>query len=313
MTLIRSLCALALLAFVTAGSAAMAEPVFPPGSRIGLEPPPGMALSKRFAGFEDPEHKAAILMLDLPGAAYQEAESSLFATPQKDVEGLTRRAFPFSDGIALLATGTARENGKRLHKWFFLATAVAGPVSNLTAFVTVEVPEDARDVYTDAVVEKALKTITFRKTPLAEQLALLPFALKNLAGFHVRQVMPTGSVILSDKEEGGAFTQAYVIVTVAPGGPASVADRPRFAQDLISSGPVHDLKITSGETMRVKGMPGNEVRASGKDLGDKPVQIVQWLRFGSGGFMRILGVSPAEEWETMFPRFRALRDGIENK
>lgn len=313
MTLIRSVCALALLVLLHLSGPALAEPVFPPGSRVGLEPPPGMLPSKRFAGFEDAEHKAAILVLDLPGAAYHEAEASLFARPQKDVEGLVRRTFPFNDGIALLATGTASENGKRLHKWFFLATTVAGPVSDLTAFVTVEVPEDARDVYTDAVVEKALKTITFRKAPVAEQLALLPFELKDLAGFHVRQVMPTGSVVLTENEEGGMFTQAYVIVTVAPGGPTNPADRPRFAQELINSGPVRDLTITSGETMRVKGMPGNEVRASAKDIADKPIQIVQWLRFGSGGFMRIVGVSPKDEWDAMFPRFRALRDGIENK
>jgi hypothetical protein len=29
--------------------------------------------------------------------------------------------------------------------------------------------------------------------------------------------------------------------------------------------------------------------------------------------MRIVAVSPKEEWDAMFPRFRALRDGIENK
>ncbi|HEY5278453.1 MAG TPA: hypothetical protein VIJ67_01750 [Pseudolabrys sp.] len=313
MTRIRSICALAIFAFAMAISAAAAEPVFPPGARIGLEPPPGMVPSKRFTGFEDPEHKAAILVLDLPAAAYQDAETSLFAKPQNDVQGLVRRAFPFNEGIALLATGTAQESDKQLHKWFFLATAIAGPVQNLTAFITVEVPEAARDVYTDAVVEKALKSVTFRKPPVAERLAMMPFELHDLADFHVRQVTPPATVVLTDKDEGGIFTQAYIILTVATGGPSSPDDRARFAQDLIRSGPVRDLTITSGEAMRVKGMPGNEVRATGMDAENKPIQIVQWLRFGSGGFMRIVGVSPKAEWDAMFPRFRALRDGIENK
>ncbi len=65
--------------------------------------------------------------------------------------------------------------------------------------------------------------------------------------------------------------------------------------------------------MRVKGMPGNEIRATGKDADGAPISIVQWLRFGGGGFMRIVGVSPTAEWDTLFPRFRALRDGIDNK
>jgi hypothetical protein len=39
--------------------------------------------------------------------------------------------------------------------------------------------------------------------------------------------------------------------------------------------------------------------------------MVQWLRFGSGGFLRIVAISPSDQWDTMFERFRAIRDGIE--
>ena len=313
MSRFRTICALALLALALATTGAAAEPVFPPGLRVGLEPPPGMVPSKRFTGFEDPERKAAIVVLNLPGAAYQEAEASLFSKPQTEVGGLSRRAFPFNDGIAVLATGIAQINDRPLHKWFFLATTVAGPVPNLTAFITVEVPESAHAIYTDAVIEKALKSVTFRTTPVDEQLALLPFRLTDLAGFHVRQVAPSGSVVLSENADGGLFKQGYVVVSVASGGPSNPADRPRFAQDMLNSGPVRDLAIQSGETMRVKGMPGSEIRATGKDADGAPISIVQWLRFGGGGFMRIVAVSPTAEWDTLFPRFRALRDGIDNK
>jgi hypothetical protein len=272
-----------------------------------------MVPSKRFACFEDPQYRAAILVLDLPGAAYQEAESSLFTNPKTEVQGLTRRTFPFNDGIALLASGSAQDNGKQLHKWFFLATTAAGPVPGLTAFITVEVPEAARSVYTDAVVEKTLKSVTFRKPPIAEQMAMLPFKLNDLAGFHVRQVAPSGSVVLTDKDDGELLSQAYVIVSVAPGGPSSPNDRGRFAQDLIANVPVRGLTVQSGETMRIKSLPGNEIRATAKNAEDKPISIVQWLRFGSGGFMRIVAVSPTDEWDALFPRFRALRDGVDNK
>jgi hypothetical protein len=177
----------------------------------------------------------------------------------------------------------------------------------------VEVPEAARSVYTDAIVEQALKSVTFRKAPIAEQLAMLPFTLGDLAGFHVRQVAPSGVVVLSEKEDGAPLAQGFVVVSVAPGGPTTADERARFAQDLIRNAPVRDLTITSGETMRIKGVPGNEVRATAKGADDKPVSLVQWLRFGSGGFMRIVAVSPKEEWDALFPRFRAVRDGVETK
>jgi hypothetical protein len=294
------------------GAPARAEPVFPPGLRIGLEPPPGMVTSKRFTCFEDPARKAAILILDLPAPAYNEVETSLFSK-QAALEKVTRRAFPFNDGIALLATADAKENGLPVHTWFFLATAIAGPVPNLTAFVTVEVPNSARGVYTDAVVEKALKSITFRQAPVEEQLSLLPYKVSERAGFHVRQVLPNGVVIMSERSSGNPLGQAYVIVSVSRGGPSQPDDRPLFAQDLLRSAPMHDLTITSGESMRITGAPGSELRATGKDSSNAPITLVQWLRFGTGGFMRIIGVSPTAEWDAMFPRFRAVRDGISGK
>ena len=312
MTRICAFWAFVFTALLSGVPAAMAQPAFPPGLRVGLEPPPGMVASKRFTGFEDPERKAAILILDLPAPAYNEVENSLFSK-QPGLENITRRAFPFDAGIALLATADVSDKGVAAHKWFFLATAVAGPVPNLTAFVTVEVPASPRDVYTDAVVEKALKSITFRPAPVDEQLALLPYKVGNLGGFHVRQVAPPGVVIMSDKPTGNPFGQAYVVVSVANGGPSQPADRPLFAQDLLRSAPVRELAITSGENMRINGAPGSELRATAKDASNAPITMVQWLRFGTGGFMRIIGVSPTAEWDAMFPRFRAVRDGLGGK
>src|SRR6266550_1559464 len=44
----------ALLIFLVFSAAARAaEPVFPPGSRVGLAPPPGMTVGTSFQGFED--------------------------------------------------------------------------------------------------------------------------------------------------------------------------------------------------------------------------------------------------------------------
>jgi len=72
---------------------------------------------------------------------------------------------------------------------------------------------------------------------------------------------------------------------------------------------------------RIAGMPrGFSVRptaapfvwidaVSGKD--NTPVTIVQWLRFGGQTSLRIIGSSPRDDWAKAFPRFRAVRDGIQ--
>jgi len=54
------------------------------------------------------------------------------------------------------------------------------------------------------------------------------------------------------------------------------------------------------------------VRAQGKDAqSGGEIEIVQWLRFGTGAYLRIVGFSPKDRWSDMFTRFRAVRDGLE--
>ncbi len=63
--------------------------------------------------------------------------------------------------------------------------------------------------------------------------------------------------------------------------------------------------------MRIGGLPGYEIRAQAKGLNGEPLSLVQWVRFGGGGFLRIVGVGRKDDWDALFTRFRAVRDGIE--
>ena len=63
--------------------------------------------------------------------------------------------------------------------------------------------------------------------------------------------------------------------------------------------------------MRIGGLPGHEIRAQGKGPAGDPVSMVQWLRFGGSGYLRVIAVSPTDKWEQSFIRFRTVRDGIE--
>ena len=288
-----------------------AEPVFPPGLRIGLEPPGDLKLSARFPGFEDGDHNVIVVILDLPATAYHELETAAFSNAQNDLQQMKRESFPFGSGIGFLISGIGQQKGVTLHRWSLLAQAVGGTVQNLTMLINVEVPESARSVYSDEVIRKMLASVTFRPAPIQEQLGLLPFKLGNLAGFHVMQVLPSGSVILADKAADNAGSQPFIIVSIERGGPANVSDRGVFARDLLASAPVRDLTLQSADSMRINGAPGYEIRARGKDPAGGSVSMVQWLRFGAGGFLRVIGVSPTDKWDQAFDRFRTLRDGID--
>jgi hypothetical protein len=286
---------------------AAAAPVFPLGLRIGLEPPGNLKPSARFAGFEDADRKVAVTILDLPAAAFSQLERAATA-PQAGGANVRREDFALSGGSGLLFTAQTQVNGVAVHKWILLATAAAD--KDLTAMIDFEVPESALSVYSDAVVRKALASVTFRPAPIDEQLGVLPFKLGDLAGFRVIKVSPAGGVILIDGPGEDLNQQSYVIVSIGRGAPERPDDRPRFARDLLSAAPLRGVTVQSADAMRIGGAPGYEIRAQAEGAKGEHLMVAQWLRFTGGGFLRVMGVGRKDAWDTLFTRFRAVRDGI---
>ena len=288
-----------------------ADPVFPSGLRIGLEPPGDFTISKRFAGFEDAGRNAVITILDLPGRAYHDIERSAFAKDQQGLTDLKRTIFQFEDGMGILITGTTNEGGVPVHKWFLLATAVGGEYRDLTMLVQVQIPDAALSVYPDPVIRKALASVSFRPTPVTERLALLPFQINEMAGFRVMQVLPTGGVILTEGPTDDITMQPYMVIAVGSGAPSAPGERGQFANDMLATAPLANIKVKLSEPMRITGGQGYETRADAIGPRGNPVALVQWLRFGGSGFLRIIGVAANDDWDRLFTRFRAVRDGVE--
>ena len=295
-------------------ASAAATTVFPPGLRVGLEPTGDLIPSRRFPGFEDSEHHVAVTILELPSAAYDKIMRSAIAQNQQGLTDAKHESFIFASGVGMLVSGKARDNGIPTRRWFLVASAAAVAVPNLTALIRVDVPEAARTLYPDAAVRKMLASVTFRKVPLQELLGLLPFKLTAMAGFHVVRVSPDG-VVVADDESADRGERPYAIISIGRGAPEQVADRGRFARDLVIRAPLRDLKLTSGESMRIGGWPGYEIRADAVGPKGEPIALVQWLRFAGtgGGFLRIVAIAPKTEFDAVFNRFRELRDGIELK
>ena len=301
-------CLVAACAAVALLAPARAEPQFPPGLRIGLEPPGDLKPSTRFTGFEDFDRKVAISILDLPAGAYAELERTANAKNSPGLAGVKRENFSFRDGTGLLLTGLAKGKDLTLHKWILLAAAAD---KDLTALVNVEVPEAALTVYSDAVIRKALASVTFRPAPIQEQLGMLPFKVAQPAGFRVMKVFPPSGLILTDGPTNDLSKQAYAIVTIGRGAPEQSDDRARFARDLLSQAPLRDIEPQSADAMRIGGNPGFEIRARANGLMGEPVMVAQWLRFRGGSYLRVVGVGRKDDWDALFTRLRALRDGIE--
>jgi hypothetical protein len=295
--------------------ASAADPVFPVGSRMGFVPPPGFVASKRFPGFENPDSRSSIVMATLPPQAYANLEASM-ATEALKKQGITedkRETLTLASGKAMLVMGNEQENGQKFRKWILLAQLPEG-----VALIAVLVPESVK-MYSDDVIRASLSSLAVRATvPLDEQIALVPFKLTDLSGLRPVRVLGNTGVVLTDgvKDTPTLSDQPMFAVMIGQGGPEQATDRANFARNLIAGlGDVKDLHIIngSGDMLRLGGgtLVTHELQAEAKEaFSDTPVKLVQWVRFGSGTFIRMLGIARADQWPAAYAHFRAVRDGI---
>jgi hypothetical protein len=300
--------------------AAPAAVVFPIGSRIGLVPPPGMVASKTFPGFMDPEKNAGIVVRVMPPDAYAAMKQSLSDDALKK-QGLTvekRETMQLAIGKGYLIVGSELSpNKKPFRKWLLLVQA-----KDLTAAVSAQAPAND-NVYSDAAVRAALASLTLRdKVPDTDYLSVLPFKVGDMAGFRIGNIIPGRALLLIDAPEYPHMIatnglpayefNARFIVTEAPGGPSDPGQRANLARDAFNSiNGIKDKQVTMAEPVRINGQEAFETVASAKDTSTgAKLMVVQWLRFGGGAFLQMIGVSRAEIWDKELPRLREIRDGI---
>jgi hypothetical protein len=309
MTILRSL--LVLLALFSAAQAA--DVVYPAGSRVGLAPPPGLSKSNNFQGFEDAEHNVAMIIAALPREAHGDLQRSISEEELKK-RGLIfekREDQKLADGDASLVIAHQEVEKLKLRKWIFAVLA-----QDLVALVTVQIPDDAANLYPDSAIRAALSSVAIRPTvPVEEQLGLLPFRVGDLAQFRIAGVIPGRAIMLTDSpgNDLGPDVDTHMVVVVAPGGPGQAANRDTFARDLFGTIPnIKDVRLNSAEPLRIGGQPGHQVMAVGKDVRTgNDITVVQWLRFGGGAYLHMIGVARSSAWIQAYARFRQVRDGID--
>jgi hypothetical protein len=289
-----------------------AEPNYAPGSRVGLVTLPGLSPAKSFSGFEDTEKGVKVVAIEMPESAFGAIEASI--GQKNPPPGMKKpERFETALGPAYLTRESAPLNGENVEQFAMIAKA-----GRVAALVTVQVPASAAGSYSADAVKQMLASLSMRaEVPLKEQLALLPFNLNDLAGFKtVRTLAPGQSVLLSDGDADTAIDNTTsMVIAVSRGGPAPTEDRGRFARQLMETLPgLKSGRVTASEPMRIGGGQGYETRMDAVlAKGDVEITVVQWLRFGSGGFIRMVGTAPKDDWSKVFPRLRAVRDGIDLK
>jgi hypothetical protein len=233
-----------------------------------------------------------------------------------------REPMQLSFGKGILLVGRQVSEKAHFKKWLLVASA-----SDLTAMVTIQVP-DPDSAYSDRALRAALATLAVRaKVPEEEELSLLPFSVGDLAGFHVDDVLRGRAVMLRDapaaadagketgKETNPRGFDARMLIAAVPGGPSEADQRADFARLMFNEiGGIRQVRITMSEPLRIGGQAGFQTMAEAQDVrSGADVRVIQWLRFGGGGYLQMVGVGGADSWTTVLARLRTVRDSVELK
>lgn len=113
----------------------------------------------------------------------------------------------------------------------------------------------------------------------------------------------------------GHPVDARLLIAAVPGGPTDAKDDDNFARTTFNAiGGISDVRVQDAEPLRLNGQSGYETLATAKDAqGKTDLMVVQWLRFGSGGYMQMIGTAQANVWTDVFMRMRTVRDSIDSK
>jgi hypothetical protein len=301
--------------FALSALLAHAEPMFPPGSRIGLVPPPGMTASERFQGFEDRARGAMLVVTELSLQSFAKVEKDFSDEQMRAgrMELIAREVIETPGGPAQLIGARQIENGIAMRKWALLTRT-----DDMTAIVIAALPEAAKEAYPDATLRAALTSTVIRaKLAPGEMFALLPYRLVDLAGFRLLRAQPDGTAVLTlgPNDTTLPVEQPYFLIAPRAVEPPPDAERDRFAQRaLMTFLNRPDLRIVASQQIRIGATQGHEILVESEDDRTRdPLMTVQWLLFGAGGVVQMFGIARKDQWADVLPRMRALRDGFARK
>jgi hypothetical protein len=286
--------------------------VFPEGSSFGVVPFEGSTPAVDFTGFADLETSATVMINELPLEAWEEITKN-FSDPaalaSAGINVTSNEKLMIGGMEALRISGTQSVRGVTLPKCLVL---VKGRES--MGLITAQMPFAQTP---DADACALIKGVTQRASAtLAEQMAALPFALNDLGGMRVTNVIGGSAVTLTigPLDQDRSLSQPVVIVANAIDNRAAGVDLQEYSKAALLSSVM--LKFGQQEEAietSLAGLPATRlVYAAKNDETGAAMRLVQWMGFKpDGGYVRIIGFARAPAWAEAYPAFERIAEGLQ--
>lgn len=290
-------CLSGLLVLSLPSAALASDAVFPGGGAVGLEPPGAMTTANSFAGFQDTEAGASILIAEFPLEAYAEL-APMFNSEQLAARvtmvGPVEKLTLAGDIEALLAAGSQKQQGIEYRKWVMIARN-----SDSTAMVTVQIPATSEG-YSDDEVRSALQSVRFQpRGSLEDEIGRLPFTMAERADFRAVRTLAGSGLIMTDgpKDVVSDASQPLVIVASSLGSNPAVGALTEEERKQLALGALQGLafKDFRADATKVEDDGDIVIAGRGTDEEGRKMNLRQIMRFGPAGHVRTVCIFTAEQ------------------
>ena len=313
----RTLLRLVLSALLLAGLAAHAraqERTAISGTTVSLTPLKGFVPSAKFAGLENVEAKASVLVVELPPEAHTQL-SALFTNMEMAKTNFAKQNITIDEaedietagGKGRILTGQQKLGAATFDKWIVLLKGAK------TVMITVQAPDDS-DLDGDDVVTM-LKSVSLGAEPTLEQkLEALPFRVRASEPFRVVDtfgglgvLMTSGPLNVDPKG-----SQPMLIVTYQTGGQVPAGQLAAVGEKLLqTTRGFEKAEIAKRDTVTFAGDKGGAMLSGTITEGSARKRFVQYMGLGADGrFVRMIVSADEATYPSLEPAIKTIADSI---
>ncbi|MGX1786314.1 hypothetical protein ACWIGM_06225 [Bosea sp. NPDC055332] len=303
-----------LLAAGLAVSAQAQERTAISGTTVSLTPLKGFAPSAKFAGLENVEAKASVLVVELPPEAHPQL-SALFSNLEMAKTNFAKQNITIDEaedietaaGKGRILTGQQTVGAATFDKWIVLLKGAK------TVMITVQAPDDS-DLDGDDVITM-LKSVSLGTEPTLEQkLEALPFRVRASEPFRVVDtfgglgvLMTSGPLNVDPKG-----SQPMLIVSYQTGGQVPAGQLAAVGEKLLSTTRGFEkAEITKRETVTFAGSDSGAMLSGTTSDGAARKRFAQYMGLGPDGrFVRMIVSADEATFPSLEPAIKAIADSI---
>lgn len=301
---------LPLLLFVVGSAAGQTKDhVAIPGTKTTMIPPPGFVAATTFAGFQQPEKGASILIAEIEVGAENMANSlTESALASRGMKLLQKQRIDLHGTKATMLKVQQEANGVTYLKQMLVfgdeATAV---------LATGTYPASNSD--SEAAINKALLSAYYNKQKKISAEPAVGFTVDGAGTAFKFAKSLAGSVVYTTdgKAPSEAADKAMIIIAASLGNTAS-GDQKQFSIASLQKLPEGQTnKIQSITSVTINGLSGYEIVATGKGPNAESQLVYQVLLFKSNGeYFRLVGLTD-NKFEAHLADFKAVAQTLRAK